>query len=58
MNEQVFIENLKDLLEYTDTFAYTEEEDIEINQISTFEEAGILTTNTGLVIKLSDGSEF
>jgi len=30
----------------------------EVDNIRTFEEAAIMTDNTGLVIKLADGSEF
>jgi hypothetical protein len=30
----------------------------EIIRVRTFEEAGVLTTNNGLVIRTSDGSEF
>jgi hypothetical protein len=30
----------------------------EIIRVQTFEEAGVLTTNNGLVIRTSDGSEF
>lgn len=58
MNEQQFQEELKDTLEMLDTFAEIDEETITIDKISTFEEAGILTTNTGIVVKLSDNTEF
>ncbi len=58
MNEQQFQVELKDTLEMLDTFAEIEEETITIDNISTFEEDGILTTNTGIVVKLSDKSEF
>jgi hypothetical protein len=34
------------------------EEDFEIKRIDTFEEAGILTQNKGLVVKTVSGEEF
>lgn len=34
------------------------DEDPEVERISTFEEAGILTRNKGLVVKSIDGREF
>jgi hypothetical protein len=30
----------------------------EIKRVQSFEEAGVLTTNNGLVVRTSDGSEF
>lgn len=38
--------------------ALYENEDFEINNVRTFEEAGMLTRDAGLIIKLLDGSEF
>lgn len=34
------------------------EEDFEVQRMDTFEEAGILTSNKGLVIKTTSGEEF
>lgn len=38
--------------------ALSESEELEINNVRTFEEAGMLTRDAGLIIKLLDGSEF
>ncbi len=38
--------------------ALSENEELEINNVRTFEEAGMLTRDAGLIIKLLDGSEF
>ncbi len=38
--------------------ALYENEELEINNVRTFEEAGMLTRDAGLIIKLLDGSEF
>lgn len=35
-----------------------ENKELEINNVRTFEEAGMLTRDAGLIIKLLDGSEF
>lgn len=32
--------------------------DDEVKGVATFEECGILTTNTGLVVRMKDGSKF
>ena len=57
MTAQEFSEVLQDLLddpgdEIEDIYGYN------ISRISTFESKGMCTTDTGLVIKLDDGSEF
>lgn len=36
----------------------SESEELEINNVRTFKEAGMLTRDAGLIIKLLDGSEF
>ena len=38
--------------------ALYENEELEINNVRTFEEVGMLTRDAGLIIKLLDGSEF
>jgi len=48
MNEQIFEGFLRELLGEQD----------EIRSIMTFEEAGLLTNDKGLVVRTSDGSEF
>ena len=54
MNEQDFRDVLHEaLIMYMD-----DEGENTISRVQTFEEAGVLTANTGLVIKTEDGSEF
>lgn len=43
---------LRELLECADT------QDIEECRVSTFDEAGLLTSNRGLVVRLASGEEF
>lgn len=38
--------------------ALYENEELEINNVRTFEEAGMLTRDASLIIKLLDGSEY
>lgn len=38
--------------------ALYENEELEINNVRTFEDAGVLTRDAGLIINLPDGSEF
>lgn len=47
MNEREFAEELTEALG-----------DYDVTTIRSFEELGLLTSNTGLVIALADGSEF
>ena len=51
MNEIDFENLLADLLQ-------NEEEAPDIRRVQTFEEAGLLTNNRGLVVRTSDGREF
>lgn len=37
---------------------FCESDEIEINDIRTFEDAGLLTNDAGVIIKMPDGSEF
>lgn len=37
---------------------YSDDGDVEIKRIIPFESAGLMTNNAGVVIRLSDGSEF
>ena len=53
MNEEKFRSILDEAL-----FIYMDENKDTIKRVQTFEEVGILTTNTGLIIKTEDGSEF
>jgi len=48
MNEKMFEDFMQELLADQD----------EIRSILTFDEAGMLTRNKGLVVRTSDGSEF
>lgn len=51
---------------FADTLAFFMEEiegesfdtDFEVADVRSFESAGLLTTNDGIVVKMSDGSEF
>ena len=65
MNDTELQQNLKTLLEemsYMDTDDLDQfdmpEELVEIERVSTFDEAGVLTQDAGLVITMNDGSEF
>jgi hypothetical protein len=53
MTERDFAEQLSSLLELR-----TEELTDVIDRVRTFDESGLLTHDTGLVITLDDGSEF
>jgi hypothetical protein len=50
MNEQNFEQQLLEIL--------SEESEMEISNAQTFENAGILTCNRGLVVCLASGAEF
>lgn len=54
MTEQEFVDLLREVL------AETEETDEgqEVKYTSTFSDAGLMTSNDGLVVRLADGSEF
>jgi len=56
MNEQEFCENLEELL------LSSEQEyvfiDSEIESVLSFKDVGLLTTNKGLIVRLSNGDEF
>ena len=54
--ERDFEEALKDILEDQDTLE--EVAGPEVSSVDTFENAGILTRNRGLVIRLRNGAEF
>jgi len=51
MNEHEMEDLLANLLQ-------NEDEAPEVRRVTTFEEAGILTYNRGLVVRTEDGSEF
>lgn len=51
--EAEFTEALRDVL-----FCARQVTDAEVTSISTFEEAGVLTTNAGLVLRQDDGTEW
>ena len=53
MNEQDFIVVLQEALAI-----YMDEDENVIKRIQTLEDAGVLTSNIGLVISARDGSEF
>jgi hypothetical protein len=54
MKEKRFESLLRDLVEYADS----DGAELNVRSVDTFENAGILTRNRGLVISLVDGSEF
>ena len=56
MSENKFTGTLRDVLLLLAEDGW--DEDTGIRRIETYAEAGILTNNTGLVVELSDGSEF
>jgi len=56
MGEQTFQNALREILESL------EEQDgiseLEVKRVSTFEEAGVMTRNAGLVVRLKDNTKF
>ena len=54
MDEQTFQDALKALLEEQSTVL----SEIKIKRVSTFEEAGVMTRNAGLVVRLKDNTKF
>jgi hypothetical protein len=67
INANEFNYALKELLEIVDQAreelgfqfcSQDEEEDIDISSVETFQNAGVLCGNDGLVVRCSDGSEF
>ncbi len=55
MNEFQFSEAIEDLLDDVPEEAVLYDE---VKRTSSFESAGILTSNAGLVVRLKDGTEF
>ena len=53
MNAARFTGTLRDLLLEQDGW----DEDTGVRRVETFEEVGVLTANSGLVVELTDGSE-
>lgn len=59
MDEETFTKALGYLLMETGSLPDDENDtDYVVNSTSTFEKAGVLTMNNGLIVRLSDGSEF
>ena len=58
MTEQEFRDMLHDLLEEIKDDYDDEEDIVHMKDITTFQSAGFLTKNEGLVIKMSDDSKF
>ena len=58
MNEELFESELADILNLLDEFSELEDNIVFVNSVKSFKEEGILTKNKGLVVKLSDKSEF
>jgi hypothetical protein len=56
MTEEENIQN--DIIEALYAFAEYDEPSVEIDNIATFEDAGVLTNNKGLVIRLANGREY
>jgi hypothetical protein len=57
MNESSLAEHLRILLE-DETLEDTDGHEHEVRTVRTFNEAGVLTMNSGLVVRIKDGSEF
>ncbi len=55
MDNQDMLEVIMDALFHDNEECGTE---TQVKKINTFEECGVLTTNTGFVAKMKDGSEF
>ena len=55
MDENEMRDLLSEVLEHNDEECGTESE---VKDTSTFEDAGLLTKNKGLVVRMKDGSEF
>ena len=58
MDEEQFESELKDILDLLDVFSDIDETPVSIDSVKSFENAGILTINKGLIIRLSDKSEW
>ncbi len=58
MEVELFESKLEDILSLLDLFSEVNESAVFVNSVNSFEHSGILTTNKGLIIKLSDKSEF
>ena len=56
MSENKFTATLRDVLLLLAEDGW--DEDTGIRRVETYDEAGVLTTNAGLVVELTDGSEF
>ncbi len=59
MNEGKFQDALRETLEFQEIGKPDEDGNaVEIDQVRTFEDSGVLTDNKGLTISLTNGSEF
>jgi CobQ-like glutamine amidotransferase family enzyme len=59
MDEQMMQDALAEMLTGLDVNLETDGDGmLEIRRVATFEDAGVLTRNRGLVVRLADGSEF
>lgn len=58
MNEQEFLESLHRLLEAVSYGDHDDWDGEPVRTVKTFEDAGMLTRNRGLVVNLEDGSQF
>jgi hypothetical protein len=60
MNEREIVEHLRLLLDQSSEARKEDDwpEEMLGNSTSSFEEAGVMTDNAGLVLRLEDGSEF
>lgn len=56
MDEQAFQDALREILESLEEQDCIS--DLEVRRVSTFEEAGVMTRNAGLVVRLRDNSVF
>ena len=58
MTEKEFREMLQGILEQVEHYYDDEEDIVHLKDINTFQSAGLLTYSEGLIVKMSDSSEF
>ena len=58
MNEKEMRDFLEEAISCLEDLTKEEERETKINRIETFKDAGILTMDEGLVLKMKDGTKF
>jgi len=58
MNEKEMRDFLEEAISCLEDLTEEEERETKINRIETFKDAGILTMDEGLVLKMKDGTKF